>query len=201
MSKLIARVALIALNTAINEVIKHLKQEGYIKMIGKSKQLAVGNTKSFTIKTESRFSKDRKHRLLLSYSWDDKSPSVLVITNFPGISDGLVSDLTTSLVINNVAVQGFSLVGGLGTKDAYTAGFLAATDQVILLEASKVNTIVIATGSFGSSDKRGKQRQQELVNQLETADLMGKVKWLVNSQGKPVHPLNSRRKWTLKDES
>ncbi|BEI48654.1 hypothetical protein AWA2013_00600 [Lactiplantibacillus plantarum] len=179
-------------------------------MVVKSKQLAVGNTKSFTIKTESRFSKDRKHRLLLSYSWDDKSPSVLVITNFPGISDGLVSDLTTSLVINNVAVQGFgsvklvnlfSLVGGLGTKDAYTAGFLAATDQVILLEASKVNTIVIATGSFGSSDKRGKQRQQELVNQLETADLMGKVKWLVNSQGKPVHPLNSRRKWTLKDES
>lgn len=175
-------------------------------MVVKSKQLAVGNTKSFTIKTESRFSKDKKHRLLLSYSWDDKLPSVLVITNFPGISDGLVSDLTTSLVINNVAVQGFgsvklvnlfSLVGGLGTKDAYTTGFLAATDQVILLEASKVNTIVIATGSFGSSDKRGKQRQQELLRQLKDIDLSNKIKWLVDENGKAVHPLITRQGWKL----
>lgn len=179
-------------------------------MTVKSKQLTVGNTKSFTIQTESRFSKDKKHRLLLSYSWNDKLPSVLVITNFPGSSDGLVSDLTTSLVINNVAVQGFgsvklanlfSLVGGLGAKDAYTAGFVAATDQVILLEASKVNTVVIATGSFGSNNKRGKQRQNELLNQLKKADLISKVKWLVDGHGKAVHPLSSRKEWILKDES
>lgn len=179
-------------------------------MTVKSKQLTVGNTKSFTIQTESRFSKDKKHRLLLSYSWNDKLPSVLVITNFPGSSDGLVSDLTTSLVINNVAVQGFgsvklanlfSLVGGLAAKDAYTAGFVAATDQVILLEASKVNTVVIATGSFGSNNKRGKQRQNELLNQLKKADLIKKVKWLVDGHGKPVHPLSSRKEWILKDES
>lgn len=60
---------------------------------------------------------------------------------------------------------------------------------------------MIATGSFGSNNKRGKQRQNELLNQLKKADLISKVKWLVDGHGKPVHPLSSRKEWILKDES
>ncbi|WEE36054.1 DUF1643 domain-containing protein [Lactiplantibacillus paraplantarum] len=130
---------------------------------------------------------------------------MLVVTNYPGISNGLVSDLTTSLVINNVAekfgsvelVNLFSLVGGLKNQATYETGFTKVTDQVTLLEANKADVIVIATGSYGLNDKYGKVRQLELLKQLTSSGLEAKIQWLVNNEGKPAHPLSMRHEWKV----
>jgi len=161
---------------------------------------------SYTITTQASFSKDGQHRLLLSYEWDKKAPKALVITNYPGISDGLRSDLTTSLVINNCVAQGFgavklvnlfSLIGGIGNKKRYSDGFTTATDQVIILEANKADKVIVGTGAFGVNNKYGKQRQEELLQELKKTGVTSKIEWLVNDQGKPAHPISVRTKWSL----
>lgn len=164
---------------------------------------------NFSIATQASFSKDGKHRFLLSYEWDKKAPCALVVTNYPGISDGLCCDLTTNLVINNCVAQGFgsaklvnlfSLIGGVENKKQYSDGFTAATDQVIILEANKADVVIIATGAYGIKDKSGSLRQLELIQQLKKAGLSSKIEWLVNAQGRPAHPLSTRHDWQLKGE-
>lgn len=175
-------------------------------MAVKTKAVPTTSATSFSIATQASFSKDGKHRFLLSYEWDKKAPRALVITNYPGISDGLCSDLTTSLIINNCVEQGFgsvklvnlfSLIGGLARDSQYSDGFTAVTDQVTLVEAGKADVVIMATGSFGTGNKYGKQRQEELLKALKTAEMMAKVEWLVNEQGKPAHPISTRANWQL----
>ena len=56
-----------------------------------------------TIRTEAIFSKDEKHRYLLKKTWDEKKPACTVITMYPHLDGVLSLDLTTVLILNQLA--------------------------------------------------------------------------------------------------
>lgn len=61
------------------------------------------NTIKNTIYTEAIFSKDEKHRYLLKKTWDEKKPACTVITMYPHLDGVLSLDLTTVLILNQLA--------------------------------------------------------------------------------------------------
>ena len=61
------------------------------------------NTIKNTIYTEAIFSKDEKHRYLLKETWDEKKPACTVITMYPHLDGVLSLDLTTVLILNQLA--------------------------------------------------------------------------------------------------
>ena len=60
-------------------------------------------TEKNIIKCESVFNEDRTHRYVLRRVWDAKKPLLAVIMLNASISDTIVTDTTTTLVMNNVA--------------------------------------------------------------------------------------------------
>ena len=60
------------------------------------------NTIKSTIHTEAIFSDDEQHRYLLK-TWDDKKPACTVITMYPHLDGVLSLDLTTVLILNQLA--------------------------------------------------------------------------------------------------
>lgn len=176
---------------------------------GKLKQLV---NPEYKIRTIAKFSADSKHRYVLTYDWSNDGPesSVMVVTNYPGESDGVTMDLTTSLIINNVRELGFNKVVmvnlfskmGLvhGDQRLLKDGITASTNMVTLIEANNVEQIIMATGSFPQNNKIAFIRQNELIEQLKKAGFGNKINFLVDCDGKRVHPLASiiRKKWILK---
>ncbi len=61
------------------------------------------NTIKSTIYTEAIFSDDEKHRYLLKKTWDEKKPACTVITMYPHLDGVLSLDLTTVLILNQLA--------------------------------------------------------------------------------------------------
>ncbi|WP_248525759.1 DUF1643 domain-containing protein, partial [Staphylococcus aureus] len=61
------------------------------------------NTIKNTIYTEAIFSKDEQHRYLLKKTWDEKKPACTVITMYPHLDGVLSLDLTTVLILNQLA--------------------------------------------------------------------------------------------------
>ena len=60
------------------------------------------NTIKSTIHTEAIFSND-KDRYLLKKTWDEKKPACTVITMYPHLDGVLSLDLTTVLILNQLA--------------------------------------------------------------------------------------------------
>ncbi|MBS0979048.1 DUF1643 domain-containing protein, partial [Levilactobacillus brevis] len=62
----------------------------------------------FDLKGNVKFNKSRTHRYELMITWKQPAKKLaMVITNYPGQSDGVVMDLTTMLVVNQVSEMGF----------------------------------------------------------------------------------------------
>ena len=60
-------------------------------------------TEKDTIKCEAIFNDDKTHRLMWKQVWNKDKPMACVIMINPSMSDTIICDLTTSLVVNNVA--------------------------------------------------------------------------------------------------
>ncbi|WP_304509560.1 DUF1643 domain-containing protein [Anaerotignum sp.] len=78
-------------------------------------------TEKATIRSKCTFSKDRKHKFLLTLEWEEKKPKAVVIMTSPAEANCIVTDLTTSLVIKNLHSLGYGgcdLVN-LGSKFHY----------------------------------------------------------------------------------
>ncbi|MDK9859667.1 DUF1643 domain-containing protein [Staphylococcus equorum] len=61
------------------------------------------NTIKSTIHTEAIFSDDEQHRYLLKKTWDKNKPACTVITMYPHLDGVLSLDLTTVLILNQLA--------------------------------------------------------------------------------------------------
>lgn len=61
------------------------------------------NTIKSTIHTEAIFSDDEQHRYLLKKTWDEKKTACTVITMYPHLDGVLSLDLTTVLILNQLA--------------------------------------------------------------------------------------------------
>ena len=64
-------------------------------------------TEKATIKSKFTFSKDRKHKFLLTLEWEEKKPKAVVIMTSPAEANCIVTDLITSLVIKNLHSLGY----------------------------------------------------------------------------------------------
>lgn len=64
----------------------------------------------FNLEGSVKFNRARTHRYELTITWKQPAKKLaMVVTNFPGQSDGVVMDLTTMLVVNYVSALGFAL--------------------------------------------------------------------------------------------
>ena len=63
-------------------------------------------TEKDTIKCEAVFNDEKTHRFLWKRVWNKDKPLACVIMLNPCLSDNIVTDTTTSLVVNNVAMLG-----------------------------------------------------------------------------------------------
>ena len=150
-------------------------------------------TENSVMKTEVVFSEDKKHRFLLSKEWDLKNKKrAAVIMISPSISDEIMTDYTTMLVINNLRkldfgavdiVNLFSDVTGSRAVKGIVVDVEKLNDQYIVAAAEKADAIIIAWGTIGESNKSIKKRQELLLEQLlpfsvkmqQIQDLKGKI--------------------------
>jgi len=162
-----------------------------------------------TIRTETVFSEDKDHRLLLKKVWNAKQPLATVITKYPNLDGDIKSDLTTMLITNNIFDQGF---GGIYVVNLFTnvntGKNINEVETMVHEEADKYmiqavessDTVIFAWGSTNS--KLFTTRIKE-VNQL-LEDYKDKLRILINPSSKEIcHPLNpkSRNFWMVEQLS
>lgn len=167
-------------------------------------------TEKATIKCEAVFSDDHMHRFLWKRVWDKTKPIATVIMLNPCESDGIITDTTTSLVINNVArLENF---GGVAIVNLYS--MLTSklnfkwnadsdlnheeNDGYIMKAAEEASKVILAWGRAEDTNKRVEERAGELIKKLSKY----KDKLYVISDGAGrygMHPLTPalRNRWLL----
>ena len=166
----------------------------------------MSNVTKSILRTESHFSEDNSHRLMLKKIWNSKKPNAMIITKYGNQRGDIKTDLTTNLIINNVSDMGD--YGGVYLVNLFTNMNCNNTISDIedlnhaeadnyLLEASKDSEVIIfAWGSTNSKiyTERVKEIYQLLNDQKE------KLHMLVSPNTKEIcHPLNpkSRNFWIV----
>ncbi|MDM7881391.1 DUF1643 domain-containing protein [Staphylococcus borealis] len=168
------------------------------------------NTIKSTIHTEAIFSDDEQHRYLLKKTWDNKKPACTVITMYPHLDGVLSLDLTTVLILNQLAnseqygavylVNLFSniktpmSIKHLKDKEAYDEH----TDIHLMKAISESETVILAYGAYANRPVVV-ERVAQVMEMLKPHKK--KVKKLINPVTNEImHPLNpkARQKWTLK---
>lgn len=159
-----------------------------------------------TLKTEAMFSEDKKHRYILRKEWDKNKGRSCVIMINPSSADGIVIDLTTQLVVNNISKLGdgsvdilnlYSMVGRLSTR-AEKEENRTENIKAIMQSCDKATKIILAYGAIGKSNKTVKKRIEEILLSLEA--YRDKVFYLTDVGGETLyHPLvpSVRLQWNL----
>jgi len=170
---------------------------------------AVTSPVSFKLEGTVKFNKAKTHRYELRITWKQPAKKLaMIITNFPGSSDGVVMDLTTMLIVNHVSQLGFdgvvmvNLFSALGINEntkLIARGVDSVTDQVILLAADDMKQVIVATGSFTNQNVLAQRRQESIVSSLRKAGFDKKLAMLCDESGKPAHPLAAkvRKTWHI----
>lgn len=165
-------------------------------------------TEKETIKCEAIFNDEHTHRYLWSRMWDKDKPTVSIIMLNPCQSDNIITDTTTSLVVNNVARLGefggveilnlFSkLTSKLNFKETEEELNDKENDSYILKSVETSSKTIIAWGKSSNSNARIEERAKQIINKLKKH----KEKLYMISDGIRVglHPLTPtiRSKWIL----
>lgn len=157
-------------------------------------------TEKAIIRSKCVFSKDRKHKYLLNIEWDEKKPKAVVIMIYPSISDCVVMDLTTSLVINNMYKLGYGAVNIVNIYSKINATTIVEDEKEAEFNKENISTIakcvadesnsiaIIAWGSCGNGNKRVKKIQENILEILEVHK--EKLHVIQDGRGKKgLHPL------------
>lgn len=165
-------------------------------------------TEKDTIKCESIFNDSHTHRYLWKRVWDKEKPIVTIIMLNPCQADNIITDTTTSLVVNNVAkLQEF---GGLEILNLYSKLTTKLSfkepdeelndkenDSYILKSVEASSKTILAWGKASNSNSRIEERAVQVINLL----LPHKEKLYMISDGERIglHPLTPsiRSKWIL----
>ena len=168
-------------------------------------------TEKATIKCEAVFSDDHMHRFLWKRVWEKTKPIATVIMLNPCESDGIITDTTTSLVINNVArlEEGF---GGVAIVNLYS--MLTSklnfkwnadsdlnheeNDGYIMKAAEEASKVILAWGRAEDTNKRVEERAGELIKKLSKYE--DKLYVISDGTGRyGMHPLTPalRNRWLL----
>ena len=135
-------------------------------------------TEKDTIKCEAIFSDDRTHRFLWKRVWNKDKPLMAVIMLNPCHADNIVTDTTTSLVVNNVArleeyggVEILNLYSLLTSKLNFRWNDDSdlnheENDTYIKKAAEECKTVVMAWGRAGNINQRIEERVIQVINLL-----------------------------------
>ena len=162
-----------------------------------------------TIKCEAVFSDDRKHRLLWKRVWNKDKPIACVVMINPCLSDSLITDTTTELVIRNIAkleeyggVSIVNLFSILTNKLVFRSMEHLndySNDTYIKKAAEEASVVILAWGKVSDTNAKIYHRAEQVIKLLEGQ----REKLRVISDGKRmgIHPLTPsvRGGWTLVD--
>lgn len=162
-----------------------------------------------TIKCEAVFSDDHMHRVLWQRVWSKDKPLAAVLALNPALSDNLVTDTTTSLIVNNVArLEKFGgvVIVNLFSRLTNKLNFrwnsdddlnILANDEYIRKAASDCEVVILAWGKAADTNQRIAARAEHVIAMLEDA----KERLMVISDGERsgLHPLTPsiRSQWIL----
>ena len=165
-------------------------------------------TEKDTIKCEAIFNDSHTHRYLWKQVWDKDKPTIAIIMLNPCQADSIVTDTTTSLVVNNVAklqeyggVEILNLYSKLTTKLSFKETDEELNDKendsYILKSVESSSKTILAWGKASNSNARIEERAVAVINML----LPSKDKLYMISDGERVglHPLTPsiRSKWII----
>lgn len=162
-----------------------------------------------SIKCEAVFNDSRTHRYLWRRVWDKDKPTIAIIMLNPCLSDTVVTDTTTSLVVNNVAklqdyggVEILNLYSKLTNKIKFAEESDeelndTANDEFIVKTVAASSKTILAWGKASNSNTRIEERAAQILTLLEKH----KDKLFMISDGERIglHPLTPsvRGNWSL----
>jgi len=159
------------------------------------------------VKTEVKYSEDRKYKYITSKEWNSKKPRAMVIMTNPSSAGEVVLDLTTLYTINNLVSLDYGAVDIVNIYPKITQKLkvddvdlreIEISDQLIVETAEKVDSVIIAWGRVGEKSKAIEKKQNELLEKLQ----IFKDKLFIIGDGKGnelFHPLapHIRFHWEL----
>lgn len=158
-----------------------------------------GNTNTVTgnIKTTAVFSRDSKHRYLLSKQWDESLPKAAILMISAGTADTVRMDTTTMLCVSNAYDNGFGsidIVNLFSSIQADPPTSDKVNDATIVRCCNEADKIIIAFGK----GKMHLERKMEVLKMLDSYNK--KFCCISDSKGRTLyHPLapQVRAKWIL----
>lgn len=158
-----------------------------------------GNTSTMTrdIKTTAIFSRDKKHRYLLSEQWDESLPKAVILMISAGKADTVRMDTTTMLCVSNAYDNGFGAIDIVNLFSSIQADLPTndkVNDATIVRCCDEADKIIIAFGK----GKMHLERKLEMLKMLES--YKEKFFCIADSKGRTLyHPLapQVRSKWVL----
>jgi len=166
-------------------------------------------TEKETIKCEVIFNEERTHRFSWKRIWNKDKPIVAVVMLNPCSADCIVTDTTTSLVVNNVA--SLEKYGGVEIVNLYS--MLTSklnfrwnsdndlnhpeNDNYILTAAKESEAVIVAWGRAADENKRIIGRVEQVMKLLEP--FSEKLMCISYGENSGFHPLTPcvRSRWTL----
>ena len=159
------------------------------------------------MKTEVKYSEDRKYKYLTTKEWNNKKPRAMVIMTNPSSAGEVVLDLTTLYTINNLVSLDYGAVDIVNIYPKITQKLkvddvdlreIEISDKIIVETAEKVDSVIIAWGRVGEKSKAIEKKQNELLEKLQ----IFKDKLFIIGDGKGnelFHPLapHIRFHWEL----
>ena len=166
-------------------------------------------TEKDTIKCEAIFNDERTHRFLWKRVWDKDKPIATVIMSNPNLSDNVITDTSTALVVNNIAR--LERYGGVNIVNLYSLltpklHFRWNSDEelndkdndtYIRKAAEESEVVILAWGRASENNIRIAARAEHVVAML--ADLKDKLMVISDGERELIHPLTPslRSAWSI----
>ena len=162
-----------------------------------------------TIRCEAVFDDDRTHRYFWKRVWNKDLPLAAVVMLNPCQADTIITDTTTSLVVNNIA--GLEKYGGVVIVNLYSKLTTKLefrwhadeelndpeNDDYIRKAAEGCETVILAWGRGADSNQRIAVRAQDVLTLLQP--FAKKLFVISDGERRFIHPLTPtlRNRWLL----
>lgn len=168
-------------------------------------------TEKENIKCESVFNDNKTHRFLWKRVWNKDKPLACVIMLNPCLSDNIVTDTTTSLVVNNIAkLEEFGGVSIVNLFSLLTSKLHMrwardidindyGNDTYIKKAADEASVVILAWGRGAELNVRITNRAKQVIELL--SEHKEKLKVISDGKRQGIHPLTPsvRSQWVLED--
>lgn len=166
-------------------------------------------TEKDTIKCEAVFNEDRTHRFMWKRVWNKDKPMAIVVMLNPCQADNIITDTTTSLVVNNIArLEEFGGVGVVNLFSRLTTKLNFRwnsddelnhedNDTYIKKAAEEGSKVIVAWGKSVNTNKRIALRAKAVLDLLKPYE--DKLYCISDGERNNIHPLTPalRYQWLL----